>query len=191
MTVPNPLQLDELAFILLLSMPIIFWGYRNGLDAVMIAVVGTLGGMIFADTLAGGITSGINTFWRIGRGIMEFGSEGLSRSGEIPPLIETPEQVRLAGTIIFLLITFVAFRIAGKRAGGHSNIFEAIFGMIGGAVVGYIIVTFVIPRHLALPQRVEIVETQLPVINLDANVLVLIALVVIVFGVQGSKKKKK
>lgn len=188
MTVPNPLQVDELAFIVLLSTPIILWGYRHGLDAVMIVVVGVLAGMLFADTLANGIASGINLFWRVFRSALPAGGE--AQPGEIPPLIETPEHIRLAGSIIFVLITLVAFRIARKRAGGRSNVFEAIFGAIGGAVVGYIIITFLIPRHLTLPQRVEIVETQLPVINLDANVLVLIVLIIIVFGVQGSKKKK-
>jgi hypothetical protein len=190
MTLPNPLTLDELAFVIILSLPFIVWGFQHGLDAVMIAVVGTLAGMLFADTLAEGMATWLNLTWRMSQAVLEGGAEGIGRYREFPGLIETDEQLRLAGTILFLLIVYVSFRFAFRRAGGRKNVFEGIFGAIGAAVTGYIIITFLIPRHLRLPQQVEIVETQLPVINLDANVLVIVALIVIVFGVQGAKKKK-
>ncbi len=193
MTIPNPLTIDELLFILLLSSPIIYWGYRHGLDAVMIAVIGTLAGMVLADALASAVSAGVNTFWRIASAMVSvgFGPEFFTRIREGPGLFETPPQIQFLGTVIFLAITYVAFRLAFKRAGGRSNILEGVFGAIGGAVTGYIIVTFLIPRHFTLPQRVEIVETQLPSFALDANVVVLIVLIVVVFAVQSSKKKKK
>ena len=194
MTVPNPLTIDELLFVVLLSSPIIYWGYKHGLDAVMIAVIGALAGMVFADTLAGAVSAGVNTFWRVFNAIIGagFGSpEFFTVLREGPGLLETPEHIKLLGTIIFAAITYVAFKIAFKRAGGRSNILEGIFGAVGGLVTGYIIVTFLIPRHFTLPQRVEIVETQLPAFTVDANVVVLIVLILVVFGVQGAKKKKK
>lgn len=194
MTLPNPLTINELVFVLLLSTPFIIWGFRHGLDAVIIAVIGVLGGMIFADTLASGVASAINTFWKIGSALVSvgFGDQFFAKIREEGGnLIQTEDHRKLLGSIIFLLITYVAFRIAFKRAGGRKNLFEGIFGALGAAITGYIIVTFLIPRHLNLPQQVEIVETQLPTINVDANVLVLIALVIVVFGVQSAKPKKK
>ncbi|MGH2593282.1 MAG: hypothetical protein ACRDGG_07195 [Anaerolineae bacterium] len=201
--IPNPLSLGELTFILVLSLPIIIWGFQHGLDAVIIAVIGVLAGMAFSDTLAGGTVSFLNTSWRLGKAILAtgaFGPEAIVRFREEPGLIETPDQIKLFGTIVFLAITYVAFKIAFRRAGGRSNAFEGIFGALGAAVTGYLIITFLITRHVRLPQVVQIDETTelpgfvaapgQPSITLDANVLVLLALVIIVFGVQISKRKK-
>jgi len=200
--IPNPLPLGELSFILILSLPIIIWGFRHGLDAVIIAVIGVLAGMAFSDTLAGGTVSALNTMWKLGKAILAvgFGPEAIGRFREEPGLIETPEQIKVFGTIVFLAITYVAFKIAFQRAGGRSNAFEGIFGALGAAVTGYLIITFLITRHVRLPQVVQIDETTelpgfvvapgQPSITLDANVLVLLALVIIVFGVQSSKRKK-
>ena len=200
---PNPLSFEELTLIIIVSIPIVIWGFRHGLDAVIIAVIAVLAGMAFSDTLARGTASAINTFWRLGKAVMAagFGPEAFSAFGQEQGLIETDEQKKLFGTIIFLALTYVGFKIAVRRAGGHSSIFEAIFGALGGAVMGYLVVTFVITRHIILPQIVQINETtELPGVNiaagqpnitLNANVIVLLALVIIVFGVQHSPRKKK
>jgi len=201
--IPNPLTLEELSFILLLSVPIMIWGYRHGLDAAIIAVIGVLAGMAFADFLVGGTVAALNTFWRLFNAIVGggFGSpEFFTMLSEGPGLIETPQQIQLLGSIVFLAMTYVGFRIAFKRAGGRSNIFEGIFGALGAAVVGYLIITFLLMRHVQLPQVVQISETTelpgfalaegQPDITLNANVVVLLALVIIVFGVQNSKRKR-
>jgi len=194
MTLPSTITIEELPLIFILSLPIIYWGYRNGLDAVIIAVIGVLFGMIFADTLGGAVVSAVNTFWKLINAILSagVGPDMFAKLNETPGLIETPEQARLLGTIIFALTSYVAFKIAMRRAGGRSNILEGIFGAVGGAVTGYMILTFVIQRHVRLPQVVQITETtQLPVFNIDANIVVLIALVIIVYAVQSTRAKKK
>ncbi|HEY4691245.1 MAG TPA: hypothetical protein VIK33_18185 [Anaerolineae bacterium] len=194
MTLPSTITIEELPLIFILSLPIIYWGYRNGLDAVIIAVIGVLFGMIFADTLGGAVVSAVNTFWKLINAILSagVGPDMFAKLNETPGLIETPEQARLLGTIIFALTSYVAFKIAMRRAGGRSNILEGIFGAVGGAVTGYMILTFVIQRHVELPQVVQITETtQLPVFNIDANIVVLIALVIIVYAVQSTRAKKK
>jgi len=194
MTLPSTLTVEELPLIFILSLPVIYWGYRHGLDAVIIAVIGVLFGMVFADTLGGAVISAVNTLWRFGSAMLSagFGPELFTRLRETPGLIETPEQVRLLGTIVFALTSYAAFKIAYRRAGSKSNFLEGVFGAIGGAVTGYMIVTFLIQRHVTLPQVVQIVPTtQLPVFNVDANIVVLIALVVIVYAVQSTRAKKK
>jgi hypothetical protein len=196
MIVPSTITIEELPLILLLSLPIILWGFRHGLDAILIAVIGSLAGMVVADTIAAAMVTFINTSWRLGKAVLAVGFEPIEKTAaqyrEIEPLIQTPEQIKLLGTIVFAIIAFVAFRIAYKRAGGRKNILEGIFGAIGGLVMGYIVVTFILPRHFELPTSVQITATtQLPVFNVDANVAVLLALVVIVFGVQSARPKKK
>jgi hypothetical protein len=201
--IPNPLSLEELPFIVLVSVPVVIWGFRHGLDAVIIAVIAVLAGMAFSDTLADGTTSAINTFWRLGKAVLAagFGPEAFAQFGEEPGLIETEDQIKWFGTFIFAVIAWVGFRIAVRRAGGRSNVFEGVFGALGAAVTGYLIVTFFFARHIRLPQTVQIEQTSelpgfetvigQPTITLNANVVVLLALVIIVFGVQLSKRGNK
>jgi len=191
---PNPLPIDELTFIAILSLPIVFWGYRHGLDAMIIAVVGVLAGMLVSDTLAGGVVGAVNTFYNFFNAFLTVGGSSLDalivawRTG--PGLLNTPEQVQLFGTIIFGLITYVSFRLAFRQAGGTSSFLEAAFGALGGAVTGYVIVNFVFSRHVVFPQSVQITESQaLPSVTLDANVIVLIALVIVVFAVTSSRRR--
>ena len=63
--IPNPLTLEELPLIVLLSMPLIAWGLRHGLDAAIIAVVSVLAGMALSDPAANALSNVINIFWRI------------------------------------------------------------------------------------------------------------------------------
>ena len=194
MTIPSTLTIEELPLIFILSLPVIYWGFRHWLDAVIIAFIGVLFAMLFADTLGHAVVSAINTFYKIVNAIMAvgFGPELFAKMRETPGLLETEEQIKLLGTILFALISFVAFKIAFRRAGGRKNVLEGVFGAVGGAVTGYMIVTFLLQRHIKLPQIVQITETtQLPVFNIDANIVVLIALVVIVYAVQASRAQKK
>ena len=191
----EPIRFEELTFVLLLSVPFIYWGFKHGLDAVIIAAIVILVGIALADTIANGLTSVVNTTWKLVRAAIEegFGTpEFFTRFREGAPLIDNPDSLKLLGTIIFILLAMLGIRIAVKRAGGRKSIFEGIFGALGGAVIGYLSLTFVIGRHFPPPQVVQVVETQnVPVFNVDASVLVLLALVIIVFGVQSSKPKKK
>jgi len=188
-------RVEELVLIILLSAPIIIWGFRHGLDAVIIAVIGALAGMALADTLASGTVTIVNSTWKMMNAFIDpgFGDpEFFNKMRTGPGLIETPEHVILAGTIVFMAIAYVSFRIAFKRAGGRKNILEGVFGALGAAVTGYLIANFLITRHVRLPLIVEVTETTpLPSFSLDANVVVLIALVIVVFAVQSTRGKKK
>ncbi len=192
--IPRMLTIEELILIAALSVPFLIWGFRHGLDAVIIAVIGVLFGMAFSDRLADATTSAINLFWRFGKAVLAvgFGPEVVAKFREEAGLIETPEHVRLAGTVLFVLITVVAFKFAVKRAGGRKSFLEGAFGALGGAATGYLLLAFLIPRHVELPLQIEITETtQLPAVTVDANVIVLIVIVIIVFGVQTARPKKK
>ncbi len=190
---PNPLPIDSLLFIVLLSIPVISWGFRHGLDAVIILVLGVLAAMAIADTLAGGVVGAVNTIFNLINAILTagFGSpEFFSTFQAGPGLFQSEEQIHLLGTIIFLMIFWAASRIAVRQAGGTESFFESAFGGLGGAVTGYLVISFVIARHVQLPQQVIVnpPSDSLPDITLDAGVVVLIALVVIVFGVTSSRR---
>lgn len=189
------LQMEELTLVLLLALPFIYWGFKHGLDAVVIAAIALLIGIVFADRIADTLTTVVNTFWKLGRATLEVGfgtPEFFTRFREGDPLIDSPEALHWLGTAIFATLGWLGTRIAVKRAGGRKSILEGIFGALGGAVAGYFAVTFVLGRHFPPPQVVEFIETQqLPVFNVDATVIVLLVLVIIVFGVQRSSKPQK
>ena len=58
-------------------------------------------------------------------------------------------------------------------------------------VVGYLIIRFVIDRLFTFPQTVEIAQSEVPPLNVNATLLVAVVLVLVVFGIQQSKTKKK
>jgi hypothetical protein len=57
--------------------------------------------------------------------------------------------------------------------------------------VGYIIARFVIDRLLTFPQTVEIAQSEIPPVTINATVLVAVVLVLVVFGIQRSKPPAK
>jgi hypothetical protein len=113
----------------------------------------------------------------------------------VPPLINVRDPndvgVKLLGTALFLMIAYIGFRFALKRAGGKDTPIEQVFGLIGGAALGYLCITFVIDRHVAFPQALVIQPSTVPQISVDAPLLVAIVMVLIVFGIQRSKAPAK
>lgn len=201
--IPNPLTLEELTLIVVLSLPLVFWGLQHGLDAAIIAVVGVLAGMALSDPAASALSGVINIFWRMGKALGGggFGSEFYTQFSQEPGLITTPEQLEMLGSIIFVVVAFWGLRIARRRAGGRANFFDGLLGALGALVTSYLFVTHLFERHVALPQEVVInpttelpgflAPTDIPNVVLDPNVLVLIVLVIIAYGVQTTKRKSK
>jgi hypothetical protein len=62
---------------------------------------------------------------------------------------------------------------------------------VGGGALGYMCVTFVLDRHITFPQQIEIQQSTVPQITVDAPLLVAIVIVLIVFGIQRSKAPAK
>jgi len=201
--IPNPLTLEELTLIIVLSLPLVFWGLQHGLDAAIIAVVSVLAGMLLSDPLASALSGVINIFWRMGKAIASvgFGSEFFAQFGQEPGLFTTPEQVEVLGSIIFMVISFFGLRIARRRAGGRANFLDGLLGALGALVTSYLFITYLFERHVGLPQEVVInpttelpgfvTPTDIPGVVLDPTVLILVVLVIIAYGVQTTKRKAK
>jgi hypothetical protein len=201
--IPNPLTLEELTLIILLSLPLVLWGLQHGLDAAIIAVVGVLAGMLLSDPLANALSGVINTFARMGRALAGAGSgaDFFTQFSQEPGLITTPEQAQFLGSIIFIAISFIGLRIARRRAGGRANFFDGLLGALGALVTSYLFITYLFERHVGLPQEVVInpttelpgfvTPTDIPNVVLDPNVLVLVLLVIIAYGVQTTRRKSK
>jgi hypothetical protein len=199
---PDVVPVSELLFIGLLVVFFAAWGWRHGLDAVIIAGLVVVLGRVTADTLAIPVGAIINMFYGIFNLLTtgRFSGNNLFAviAGDpnvVKPLINIRDAgdpaLVLMGTILFVLIAFAGFRIAQNRAGGRDSWIESVFGFIGGGLLGYVCVTHVIDRHMHFPQVIEVVATDIPQIKVDAPLLVAIIVVIIVFGIQRSKAPAK
>ncbi len=181
------------------------WGWRHGLDAVILAGLFVLFGRISVDTLAVATGAIINMFY----GIFDLMRTGRFSGGNlfaviqadpnvVKPLIDVrnPEDfgLKILGTVLFGLIAYIGFKFALKKAGGKDTRIEQAFGFVGGGALGYMCLTFVLDRHITFPQQILIERSETPQISVDAPLMVAIVMVLIVFGIQRSKgaaKKKK
>lgn len=199
------IPVPELVFIAALMLFFAVWGWRNGLDAVIIAGLFVLFARFTVDLLAKPVASIVNVFY----GIFQLFSTGRFSGNTlfavlggdpnvVKPLINTADPndavLKIMGSILFVLIAFIGFRYAKKKAGGKDTFIENAFGFFGGAALGYLALTFILDRHITFPQVILVEASQVPQIRVDAPLLVIIILVLIVFGIQRSKapaKKKK
>ena len=199
---PSLIQVPELYVIGALVFFFALWGWRHGLDAVIIAGLFVLFGRVSVDTLALPIGATINMFY----GIFQLFATGKFSGGNlfaviggdpnvVPPLINVRDTndavVKLLGTVLFAMIAYIGFRVALKKAGGKDTRIEQAFGFVGGGALGYLCLTFVIDRHIAFPQALVIQPSETPQISVDAPLLVAIVMVLIVFGIQRSKAPAK
>lgn len=199
---PSLIQVPELYVIGVLVFFFALWGWRHGLDAVIIAGLFVLFGRISVDTLALPIGATINMFYGIFQLLTtgKFSGSNLfavigGDPNVVPPLINVRDPndvvVKLLGTVLFAMIAYIGFRVALKKAGSKDTRIEQAFGFVGGAALGYLCITFAIDRHIAFPQALVIQPSETPQISVDAPLLVAIVMVLIVFGIQRSKADAK
>ena len=201
--IPPTIPIPELVFIGAIDLLFAYWGYRHGLDAIILAALFVLFARLSADTLAVPVASSANIFY----GLFEIIAGGkFSRDAMLdiifggpnapPPLIDVKDPnnivLRLIGTTLFAMIAYVGFKFALQRAGGKDTPIEQIFGAVGGGILGYLCLTFVIERHFQFARgahTIVIEPSQTPPIEVNAPLIVALVVVLIVFGVQRGKKK--
>ncbi len=200
--IPQTISVPELAVIATLILFFAMWGWRHGLDAIILAGLLVIIGRVSVDTLAVPVSNMVNTF----AGLFEILSSGqFSREallavvfggpGAPPPLINVKDPndavLRGIGTGLFILIAIIGFRFAVQKAGGKDTPIEQVFGFVGGGVLGYLCVTFVIDRHFTFPTSVKVEPSTVPQLSVDASLIVAIVMVLIVFGIQRAKPPAK
>ena len=199
---PGLIQVPEMYIIGALAMFFAIWGWRHGLDAVMLAGLFVLFGRVSVETLALPVAGILNMFY----GIFELARLGRSSTENLIGVIKgNPEVVqplinlrdpndvggKMLGTLLFVMIAYIGFRFALKKAGGKDRLMEQVFGLVGGAALGYLCITFVIERHLVFPQVINIESSTVPHISVDAPLLVAVVIVLVVFGMRRSKAPAK
>lgn len=189
----NSINIPEIAILGLAALAAAAWGYRHGLDTVLIAAVFVVFGRVSSDILAVPIGIIINVIYGfislVVRG--KFSTEALANSITKAHLIDVTNLedpiLKLIGTVIFIAICFIGVRFAVKRAGGKDPFIEAVFGAIGSAAMMYLTLAFVINRVFILPQEIKITPTDVPQLTVNLPLILAIVMVLIVFGVQRSR----
>jgi len=199
---PNPLSTTETVLIVLLLLFFALWGWRHGLDAAIIWGLFVIFAAWAAPELAGTLGKIFNAFVGMVRLLMsgQFSMDNWkavidaqSQVIEAPVNVQDPNSssMQITMLVIFGVITYIGFRVALKKAGQKDPLIASFFGALGAAVVGYIIARFVIDRILTFPQTVEIAQSDIPPVTINATVLVAVVLVLVVFGIQRSKPPAK
>ena len=199
---PNPLSTTETVLIGLLLLFFAVWGWRHGLDAAIIWGLFVIFAAWAAPILAGSlgkITNAIIGMVRLlmaGQFSMENWSAVINAQSQVvaaPVNVQDPNSssMQVVTLVIFGVITYIGFRYALKRAGKKDTIISSLFGVLGAIVVGYMIIRFIFDRLFTYPQTVEIAQTSVPPININATVLIAVILVLIVFGIERSKPPAK
>lgn len=204
MTVPLPetLTISELAVLLVLMFFFARWGWRHGIDAVVLSGLFILTADLLSDELAKLVANIINFGYAFVTllGMGQFSTQNLSAvlngtSDILKPLVNqnNPQDVGFVVTaiLVFVVIAYFAFQYAEKKVGGKDPFLESLFGFLGGGVLGYICVTFVLERLVRFPQTLIVEASDVPRVRIDANVIVVVVLVLIVFGYGRSKASKK
>lgn len=197
-----PIQVPELYVIGALISFFAIWGWRHGLDAVILAGLFVLFGRVSVDTLAVLVGAIVNMFYGIFTLLTtgKFSGNNLFAviAGDpkvVAPLINVRDPddvaVKVLGSALFVLIACLGFRFGLKKAGGKDKFLEQVFGLVGGGALGYMCLTFVIDRHIVFPQALVIQPSETPQILVDAPLLVAVVMVLIVFGIQRSKAPAK
>jgi hypothetical protein len=196
---PNPLSTSETVLVGLLLLFWALWGWRHGLDAAIIWGLFVIGAAWAAPELApflGKVINGIIGFVPLMTS-GQFSLDNLSAmvNGQFPTIapavdVQNPasSSMQLMTLALFGMITYIGFRYALKQAGGKDPIIASIFGALGAMVVGYIIIRFVLDRVFTFPQTVEIAQSEIPPISVNATLLLAMVLVLVVYGVLRSSK---
>ena len=201
---PNPLSVSETLLLLGVAFFFARWGWRHGIDAVVLAGLFILLADVFSDDIARIAANIINFVYafiqllNMGQMSMPNVMAVVNGTSDILPPIVDPNQPGNTGYVVltilvFVVISYVAFHYSDKKVGGKDPFFESLFGFVGGGVLGYISITFVLGLLLqpAETQTVVINTSDVPQIKIDAGLLVAIVLVLIVFGYSRSRPKKK
>jgi hypothetical protein len=199
---PNPLNTTETVLVGLLLLFFALWGWRHGLDAAILWGLFVIFAAWAAPILAAPLGKIVNAFLGFvqllirGQFSMENWTAVINAQSQtlpVPVNVQDPNSssMQLMTLVTFGMITYIGFRYALKKAGGKDRFIASIFGALGAMVVGYIITRFVIDRVFTFPQAVEIAQSEIPPININATLLLAMVLVLVVYGVLRSRPPAK
>ncbi|MDI7274786.1 MAG: CvpA family protein [Anaerolineae bacterium] len=162
----QPVRLDHLAIAVFVVSLFAVLGYRRGILRELLAATAIVLATVISPWLGTVLKPWVNRFYKLAM-FARFGgltsddlTEPLARLKELPPLIQTADDVRRLGIVLFLLIVALAYLIGQKRVKGPASRMQRVMGAVMGGINGYALFQIVLPMFLTAQFVVVVVPAQ-------------------------------
>ncbi len=161
----QPVRLDQLALAIVVVAFFAFVGFRRGILRELVAAPAILLAPTIGPWLGAVLKPWINRFYRLFL-FARFGglssddlSAVMARVRQVPPLINTAEDMVRAGVVCFLLVILAGYLFGQWKIKGPKDRAQRLLGAAMGAINGYALAQVVLPRFLSAQYAVIIVPT--------------------------------
>lgn len=162
----QPVRLDHLAIAVFVVGLFAVVGYQRGILRELVVTPAVVLAPLISPWLGRVLKPWVNRFYKLAM-FARFGglttddlSVPLARLKELPPLIQTDEDVRRLGIVLFLLIVTLAYLIGQKRVKGPASRMQRVMGAVLGGINGYALFQAVLPMFLTAQFVVVVVPAQ-------------------------------
>jgi Colicin V production protein len=198
MTAQNIL-INEWWFVAVVAGVFAYLGVRRGMTVGQFMLISVVVGILLADRLAKFLEPWINISYQIALAVVReraTSPDALVKTMFSQPLLITQDWQRLdLGSLIFVLLVLVGYLIGRRRSvkAKTAALMNRFLAAVVGAVNGYLITFFLLPRYLTASSTVVTVPNvnikSLLQVQLSLPILLLV-LVIITIGVLGTRQRK-
>ena len=198
MTAQNIL-INEWWFVAVVAGVFAYLGVRRGMTVGQFMLISIVVGILLADRLAKFLEPWINISYQIMLAVIRehaTSPDALVKTMFSQPLLITKNWQRLdLGSLIFVLLVWIGYLIGRRRSAKAkaAALMTQFLAAVVGAINGYLIAFFLLPRYLTASRTVVTVPNvnikSLLQVQLSLPILLLV-LVIITIGVLGTRQRK-
>jgi hypothetical protein len=176
-----------------------YLGVRRGMTVGQFMLIAIVAGILLADRLAKFMEPWINIAYQMMLAVVRehaTSPEALVKTMFSQPLLITKDWQRLdLGSLIFVLLVWMGYLIGRRRSAKAkaAALMTQFLAAVVGAINGYLIAFFLLPRYLTASRTVVTVPNvnirSLLQVRLSLPILLLV-LVIITIGVLGTRQRK-
>ena len=198
MTAQNVL-INEWGVVAVVAGVFAYLGVRRGMTVGQFMLIAIVAGILLADRLAKFMEPWINISYQIMLAVVRehaTSPDALVKTMFSQPLLITKNWQRLdLGSLIFVLLVWIGYLIGRRRSAKAkvAALMTQFLAAVVGAINGYLIAFFLLPRYLTASRTVVTVPNvnikSLLQVQLSLPILLLV-LVIITIGVLGTRQRK-
>jgi Colicin V production protein len=198
MTAQNVL-INEWGVVAVVAGVFAYLGVRRGMTVGQFMLIAIVAGILLADRLAKFMEPWINISYQIMLAVVRENAtspDALVKTMFSQPLLITKDWQRLdLGSLIFVLLVWIGYLIGRRRSAKAkaAALMTRFLAAVVGAINGYLIAFFLLPRYLTASRTVVTVPNvnikSLLQVQLSLPILLLV-LVIITIGVLGTRQRK-
>jgi hypothetical protein len=198
MTAQNVL-INEWGVVAVVAGVFAYLGVRRGMTVGQFMLIAIVAGILLADRLAKFLVPWINVSYQIALAVVRehaTSPDALVKTMFSQPLLITKDWQRLdLGSLMFVLLVLMGYLIGRRRSAKVKGaaLMTQFLAAVVGAINGYLIAFFLLPRYLTASRTVVTVPNvnikSLLQVQLSLPILLLV-LVIITIGVLGTRQRK-